>query len=110
MVGTSIEASAVSPYGIWKRPATGVLVRIFPCGGGIGVKVVKSSVRARIGKVFMCGAKKGSNGIFSGWLKHPESGGTYNGRARFINARKVELSGCIPNTILCLSEVWRRVR
>lgn len=107
--GTS-AAIAGSPYGNWLRPATGVIVKVFRCGGGLGVKVMKSSVRSRIGKVYMCGAKSAGNGTFRGRLRNPEDNGIYSGRARVINARKMELSGCIPNTSLCRSEIWRRVR
>ena len=57
---------AGSPYGTWLRPATGVIVKVFRCGGGLGVKVMKSSVRSRIGKVYMCGAKAAGNGTYRG--------------------------------------------
>ena len=108
-VGANV-AVAGSPYGNWLRPATGVIVKVFRCGGGLGVKVMKSSVRSRIGKIYMCGAKATGKGTFRGRLRNPEDNGIYSGRARVINTRKMELSGCIPNTSLCRSEVWRRVR
>lgn len=104
------RASAGSPYGTWLRPSTGVVVSVFPCGGGIGVKVLKSVVQSRIGKVYMCGAKRTGNGRFSGQLRNPEDNGIYSGHARVIGARQMELSGCIPNTSLCRSEVWSRLR
>ena len=110
LAGASPAAFAGSPYGIWLRPATGVIVKIFPCGGGLGVKVMKSSVPGRIGKVYMCGAKSAGNGTYRGRLRNPDDNGIYSGRARVISARKMELSGCIPNTSLCRSEIWRRVR
>lgn len=110
LVGMAPSAFAGSPYGTWLRPATGVIVKIFRCGGGLGVKVMKSSVRSRIGKVYMCGAKSAGNGTYRGRLRNPEDNGIYSGRARVISARKMELSGCIPNTSLCRSEIWRRVR
>ena len=103
-------AAADSPYGDWRRPSTGVVVKVFPCGGGLGVKVVKSAVPDRVGKVYMCGAKQGSNGTFRGRLTNPEDNGTYSGHGRVISGRRMELSGCIPNTVLCRSEVWLRVR
>lgn len=109
-LGAMSAANAGSPYGEWQRPATGVIVKIFRCGGGVGVKVVKSSVAERIGKVYMCGAKEGSNGTFTGKLKNPEDNGIYSGHARLIGARQMKLSGCIPNTVLCKSEVWRRLK
>ncbi len=110
LAGASPAALAGSPYGTWLRPATGVIVKIFPCGGGLGVKVMKSSVPGRIGKVYMCGAKSAGNGTYRGRLRNPDDNGVYSGRARVINARKMELSGCIPNTSLCRKEIWRRVR
>lgn len=110
MAALASPAAAGSPYGNWLRPATGVVVKIFPCGGGLGVKVLKSSVRARIGKVYMCGAKAAGKGVYRGRLRNPDDNGIYSGRARVISARKMELSGCIPNTSLCRSEIWRRVR
>jgi uncharacterized protein (DUF2147 family) len=110
LAGLTSAATAGSPYGTWQRPATGVVVKIFPCGGGLGVKVVKSSVPNRIGKVYMCGAKNAGKGVYQGRLRNPEDNGIYNGRARLISARRMELSGCIPHTSLCRSEVWRRLR
>jgi uncharacterized protein (DUF2147 family) len=71
---------------------------------------MKSSVPGRIGKVYMCGAKSVGKNRYSGRLRNPEDNGIYSGHARVINARNMELSGCIPNTSLCRSEVWRRVR
>lgn len=103
-------AVAGSPYGHWLRPATGLVVKIFPCGGGLGVKVLKSTDRGRIGKVYMCGAKAAGRGVYRGRLRDPSDNGVYSGRARLISARKIEVSGCIPNTSLCRSEIWRRVR
>jgi len=67
-------------------------------------------VPGRIGKVYMCGAKKGRDGRFRGRFHNPDDNGTYAGYARVISARKMELSGCIPRTSLCRSEVWRRIR
>ena len=110
LAGASPAALAGSPYGIWLRPATGVIVKIFPCGGGLGVKGMKSSVPGRVGKVYMCGAKSAGNGTYRGRLRNSDDNGIYSGRARVISARKMELSGCIPNTSLCRSEIWRRVR
>lgn len=110
LAAISSTAMAGSPYGTWQRPATGVVVKIFPCGGGLGVKVLKSSVRKRIGKVYMCGAKSIGKGVYKGRLRNPEDNGVYSGRARVISARRMELSGCIPHTSLCRSEVWRRLR
>lgn len=103
-------AFAGSPYGDWRRPSTGVIVKVFPCGGGLGVKVVKSSVPSRIGKIYMCGAKQHGNGSFQGRLKNPEDNGIYAGHGRVISASQMELSGCIPNTVFCRNEVWQRVR
>ena len=110
LAGTLQPAGAGSIYGRWLRPATGVVVQVFSCGGGLGVKVVKSQVRARIGKVYMCGAKRASDGTFWGKLRNPEDNGIYSGGARLIKAGLMKISGCIPNTGLCRSEVWRRLR
>jgi uncharacterized protein (DUF2147 family) len=92
------------------RPATGVIVSVFRCGGGLGVRVLKSAVRSRIGKVYMCGAKRGRNGTFWGKLRNPEDNALYSGGARLISSRRLKLSGCIPGTALCRSEIWQRVR
>ncbi len=103
-------AGAAQLFGTWQRPATGVIVSVFRCGGGLGVKVVKSAVPARIGKVYMCGAKRGANGTYWGKLRNPEDNALYSGGARLITARQLKLSGCIPGTALCRSEIWHRVK
>ena len=109
----SMDAAAAGAgqlFGTWKRPTTGVIVSVFRCGGGLGVKVLKSAVRKRIGKVYMCGAKRGSNGTYWGKLRNPEDNLLYSGGARLISTRQLKLSGCIPGTALCRSEVWHRVK
>lgn len=105
----NLAAGTERPFGNWKRPATGVIVRVFRCGGGLGVKVLKSAVAERIGKIYMCGAKRGSNGTYWGKLRNPEDNALYSGGARLINASQLKLSGCIPGTALCRSEIWHRV-
>ena len=102
--------AAGSVYGTWLRPATSVIVRVFRCGGGLGVRVLKSAVPSRIGKVYMCGAKRDRNGTFWGKLHNPEDNALYSGGARLISAHRLKLSGCIPGAALRRSEIWQRVR
>jgi uncharacterized protein (DUF2147 family) len=103
-------ASAGSPYGVWRRPAGQHVVKVFRCGGGLGVKIMKSKANTNIGKVFMCGAKARGNGTFSGRLRDPDDNSVYSGQARLISVRRMHVSGCIQNTSICRTEVWRRVK
>ncbi len=96
---------AGSDYGTWMQPATGVIVRIFRCGGRLGMRVLKSAVPSCIGKVYMRGAKRGWNGTFWGKLHNPEDNALYSGATRLISSRRLKLSGCIPGTALCCSEI-----
>lgn len=104
---TLSAANAGSPYGTWLRPSTGGKIAAFKCGGGFGLKVVKSRDRKKVGRVLMCGAKSTGKNRFGGSIKNIEDGNTYTGKV-VIRGNRMVLSGCVFGGLICKSETWRR--
>ena len=38
------------PNGNWFRPKTGATIKVFNCGGGLGMKVIKSKTAGKVGR------------------------------------------------------------
>lgn len=109
LITTSLPASAQSADGVWLRPSTGGHVEAFACGGGIGLKVVKSKKARLVGRTLMCGAKPVSPGVFRGRLRNAEDGRTYSGQVT-VQGRRLILRGCLMRGVACRTETWRRLR
>ncbi len=105
----SSAAYAASPYGTWLRPSNGAHVKVFKCGGGIGMRVTKSKTPSKVGKTIMCGAKKTGANTWTGNLLNLDDGQTYSGKVK-VNGNSMSLSGCILGGIICKSDNWRRIR
>jgi uncharacterized protein (DUF2147 family) len=108
-IGFATAATAQSANGIWLRPKTGGHIEAFNCGGGVGLKVVKSRKANLIGRTLMCGARPVAPGVFAGQLRNAEDGRTYSGRVT-VQGRKLLLRGCLMGGLACRTETWRRLR
>ena len=104
-----LPALAGSINGTWLRPKTGAHIQSFACGGGVGLKIVKSKKKKDIGTVIMCGAKKVKPNQYKGNLKSTEDGNTYTGYVTF-SGNTLKLSGCVLGGLICKNENWRRVK
>ncbi len=102
-------ASAASPDGLWLRPKTGAHVLAYTCGGGLGLKIIKSAKKETIGTVIMCNAKKVGPNKWQGDLKSTEDGRTYTGKVT-LSGSKLELRGCAILGLICKTEEWSRVK
>ncbi len=94
---------------IWVRPSTGAHIASFPCGGGLGLKIVKSPVQAERGEILTCGAKPLGAHRYKGTLTSSLQGKTYTGYMT-IKGDSLHLKGCALGFILCRSEVWKRLK
>lgn len=102
-------AQAASPNGVWKRPKTGAHIQVSNCGGGLGMKVVKSPNKASVGKRIMCGAKAEGANKWRGDLTSSEDGNTYTGIVT-LKGNKLQLQGCVLGGLICKTEVWSRIK
>ncbi len=102
---TAQTASAASPYGNWKRPKNGAIIKVYKCAGGLGMKVVSSPNKKSVGKRLMCGAKK-SGKSWKGTLTSSEDGKKYSGTVK-LSGGKLKLTGCALS-IFCKTESWSR--
>ena len=100
------SALAASPYGNWKRPKNGAVIKVYNCGGGLGMKVVSSPNKKSVGKRLMCGAKKSGGNSWKGTLTSSEDGKTYSGTVK-MSGSKLKLTGCAL-AIFCKTETWHR--
>lgn len=103
LAASVLPGAAASVDGTWLRPKTGKHVQSFSCGGGLGLKVVKS------GQVIMCGAKSQGGGSYKGTLTSTEDGKEYSGTVT-ISGDSLELSGCVLGGLICKNETWSRVK
>ena len=102
-------AHAASVSGTWLRPQTGALIRIIPCGGGLGMQIVKSKQPRAAGRRIMCGARKTGANRFEGDLLHPLDGNTYRGFVE-VNGNRLILKGCVLGGLICKTENWTRAK
>jgi len=121
----SPPAFASDPFGVWRHPDNGSLVRTYKCGGGLCAKVIKvrdpsrkdvhnpdPDLRARPieGIVIMNGASKTGANTWEGRLYNTRDGKTYSGVVTLKSPQKLELEGCVMGGLFCKGVTWSRVR
>ncbi len=94
---------------IWVRPSTGAHIATFPCGGGLGLKIVKSPDEQERGEILTCGAREIGPHRYKGTLTSSHQGLTYTGYMT-IKGNRLHLKGCALGFILCRSETWKRLK
>jgi uncharacterized protein (DUF2147 family) len=102
------SAHAESPNGTWLR-SNGAHISVFDCGGGVGMKVVKSPEAAKVGKTIMCGAKKSAENKWEGSLLNLDDNQRYSGYVT-LSGGSLTLSGCVLGGIICNSDTWSRLK
>ena len=107
---TSTPVFAGAADGVWLRSKTGAHIRAFNCGGGLGLKVIKSAKKKNRGKVIMCGAKKTGPNKWKGNLTSTEDGQTYTGYVKLTSKTRLSLDGCVLGGLICKNESWTRIR
>lgn len=96
------------PNGVWKR-SNGAHIKVFNCGGGIGMRVIKSPSPKKVGKTIMCGAKKSGANKWKGSVLNLDDGQRYSGYVT-LRGGSLTLSGCVLGGLVCKNDTWRRLR
>lgn len=96
------------PQGTWKR-SNGAHIKVFNCGGGIGMRVVKSPSPKKVGKTIMCGAKKSGANKWKGSVLNLDDNQRYSGYVK-LNGNSLTLSGCVLGGLICKNDTWSRLR
>ncbi len=119
------EAAAAEPYGVWRHPDNGSLVRMYECGSGLCAKIIKVQDSGRKdvnnpdpekrsrpveGVVIMNGAQKTGQDTWEGQLYNTQNGKTYTGVITVQGPKTLELEGCVLGGLLCQGVTWSRVR
>ncbi|MEQ1670008.1 MAG: DUF2147 domain-containing protein [Hyphomicrobium sp.] len=106
-VALASVAMAGSANGTWKR-SNGAHVLAFDCGGGLGLKVVKSPEPAKVGKTIMCGGKPSGPNKWKGTVLNLDDGQKYSGYVT-LNGGSLTLSGCVLGGLVCKDDTWSRI-
>lgn len=119
------QAAAAEPYGVWRHPDNGSLVRMYECGSSLCAKIieVRESGRKDVhnpdpakrsrpveGIVIMDGAQKTGEDTWEGQLYNTQNGKTYSGVITVQGPKTLELEGCVLGGLLCQGVTWARVR
>lgn len=105
---TASPVLAGSANGMWLRN-NGAHVSAFDCGGGLGLKVIKSPEPGKAGKTIMCGAKKSGDNKWKGNLLNLDDGQTYSGTVT-LSGNNLTLSGCVLGGLICKNDTWSRLK
>ncbi len=102
------SAFAQSANGTWLR-SNGAHVLAYDCGGGLGLKVVKSPEAGKVGKTIMCGGKKTADNKWKGTVLNLDDGQKYSGYVS-VSGSSLTLSGCVLGGIICKNDTWSRIK
>ena len=103
-----VGVAHAGPNGVWKR-SNGAHIKVFNCGGGLGMRVTKSPTPSKVGKTIMCGAKPNGKNKWKGSLHNLDDGQTYLGYVK-LHGKSLSLSGCVLGGLICKSDTWHRIR
>ncbi|MGE3884407.1 MAG: DUF2147 domain-containing protein [Flavobacteriaceae bacterium] len=104
------SVAAAGPYdGLWLRPDSGAHIQASDCGGGLGLKVVKSSDAKSVGKTIICGAKPAGANSWSGIGLKTDDGSNFKGTWT-LDGDSLTLRGCLTIGFPCQTEVWKRIK
>ena len=101
-------AHAGSANGLWLRD-NGAHIQAFDCGGGLGLKVVKSPEAGKAGKTIMCGAKPAGENKWKGTVLNLDDGKEYSGSVS-LSGNSLTLSGCVLGGLVCKNDTWSRIK
>ena len=94
--------------GLYVRTAKGATstLKLYNCGGGKGLKVIKSTHKPSIGKHIICGAKKKGN-KWHGTVHDIENDKTYTGYIS-LSGRTLGVTGCFLG--ICKTRTMRKIK
>ena len=106
--------------GTWRNPAGSVEVAMAPCGPRLCGTVVWASEKAQndaanggtdrlIGVQLFRGLERDGPGHWSGAVFVPDLGRSVDGTLALLDARTIEVGGCVIPGLVCQTQVWRRV-
>ena len=83
-------------------------LRVFNCGGGLGIKVARSSHRPSVGRVLICGARRRGK-AWHGKILNIENGQYYQ-VAISKSGRRLKIKGCGPLGVICQANYFTRAK
>lgn len=112
---------AASPVtGTWRNPAGSVEVAMAPCGVRLCGTIVWASDKAKddagrggtdqlIGTQLFRGLEADGPGHWTGEVFVPDLGSTVAGTLTQIDARTLDVAGCVIPGLVCQTQTWRRI-
>ncbi len=109
IVPSSVEAKG-RINGLYNRYTTpnSDQLRVFNCGGGLGIKVARSSHRPSVGRVLICGAHRRGN-AWHGKILNIENGQRYLVSISKVGTR-LKIQGCGLVGLICQSNYFTRAK
>jgi uncharacterized protein (DUF2147 family) len=115
----AMPASAAAPIeGYWRSPRSTIVIHIAPCGGQLCGTVTWANERARQNAAkhepHLVGARlltelNGGPSRYNGKVWIPDQDIHATAKIQLLNARNLQVSGCVFFGLLCKSQVWPRV-
>jgi uncharacterized protein (DUF2147 family) len=119
-LNAAAQASAPSPYGIWRNPKGSVHLRIHPCGTSVCGNIIWANPTAQadarkggtdnlIGLQIFRDFAQDPGGGMRGKVFVPDLNMTLSGSATLIDPNSLRAKGCLIGRVLCKSQVWTRL-
>ena len=83
-------------------------LRVFNCGGGLGIKVARSSHRPSVGRILICGARRRGK-AWHGKILNIENGKRYLVSISKVGTR-LKIQGCGLVGLICQSNYFTRAK
>ncbi|MGH1353391.1 MAG: hypothetical protein ACRBBN_21665 [Methyloligellaceae bacterium] len=110
----TIKGKKYPVFGVrWYRQKTNEVYRTFPCGGGVGMKVVRTPIRKYRNKVLSCGGRRTRGKLeYVGPIFNTRDGKVYRGKSiiRKSDPSTLIVQGCVLGGLICRRERLRRMR
>lgn len=97
----------------WYRAKTEETYRTIECGGGVGMKVMKSPTKDYVNKVLTCGNTRTKGKLeYKGQMFNTWDGNTYNGSIiiKEDDPDTLIVHGCVLGGLICVDENLKRVK
>ena len=109
---------ATSLEGHWLHPEKSVIIRLSPCGSNLCGTVTWANASAQkaahrgidklVGAELLTGFKPNRNGQWKGNIFIPDLNMHVGGKIQTLDARRLNVSGCILGGMICRSQTWTR--
>ena len=110
-----------SLFGVWQNPSASVHIKTAKCGASVCGTVVYANEKAKadaarggtanlLGLNLFQSFAQQSQGVWEGKVLVPDLDRTVTGKITLIDAKSMNVEGCMFGHIACKDQVWTRVK